>query len=212
LDFNRRDWRANLIVNNAGQPRALLANAITALREAPEWSGVLALNEFSLGTAALVAPPFGAYPIPKWSDQEDRLTTDWLQRKGICVSVEVAAQAVQTVASEQSFHLVRQYLDGLEWDGIGRGQTLLVRYFGAQPSDYGAAVGARWLISAVARIYEPGVKADCCLILEGAQGIMKSTALRTLAGEWFADEISELGSKDAAMQTAGVWIVELATD
>jgi hypothetical protein len=86
LDFDRSDWRANLIVNKAGQPRALLANAITALREAPEWSGVLALNEFSLGTAALLAPPFGEGTITKWSDQEDRLTADWLQRKGICVS------------------------------------------------------------------------------------------------------------------------------
>ena len=210
LDFDRSDWRANLIVNKAGQPRALLANAITALREAPEWSGVLALNEFSLGTAALLAPPFGEGTITKWSDQEDRLTADWLQRKGICVSADVAAQAVQTVASEHSFHPVREYLDGLKWDGVGRLQTWLVRYLGAQPSDYTAAVGERWLISAVARIYQPGVKADCCLILEGIQGTKKSTALRTLAGEWFADEIADLGSKDAAMQAAGVWIVELA--
>jgi putative DNA primase/helicase len=64
--------------------------------------------------------------------------------------------------------------------------------------------------SAVARIYRPGVKADCCLILEGQQGLKKSTALRTLAGEWFTDEIADLGSKDTAMQTRGVWLIELA--
>lgn len=63
---------------------------------------------------------------------------------------------------------------------------------------------------AVARIYRPGAKADCCLILEGPQGIKKSTALRTLAGEYFTDELADLGSKDAALQIRGVWIVEIS--
>ena len=62
----------------------------------------------------------------------------------------------------------------------------------------------------MARIYQPGAKADCCLILEGPQGLKKSTALKTIAGEWFTDEIADLGSKDAAMQTRGVWIIEIA--
>jgi predicted P-loop ATPase len=66
------------------------------------------------------------------------------------------------------------------------------------------------MISTVARIFEPGVKADCCLILEGEQGSGKSSALRTLAAPWFTDEIAELGSKDAALQSHGVWIIELA--
>lgn len=64
--------------------------------------------------------------------------------------------------------------------------------------------------SRVARIYRPGAKADCCLILEGPQGIKKSTALRTLAGEYFTDELADLGSKDAALQIRGVWIVEIS--
>ncbi|MCL4853333.1 MAG: hypothetical protein KJZ78_18405, partial [Bryobacteraceae bacterium] len=63
---------------------------------------------------------------------------------------------------------------------------------------------------AVARVFEPGCKADCCLILEGEQGIRKSTALRVLAQPWFTDEIADLGSKDAALQTRGVWVIEIA--
>ena len=56
----------------------------------------------------------------------------------------------------------------------------------------------------------PGCKADCCLILEGPQGIRKSTALKTLGEPWFTDEIADLGSKDAALQTRGVIIIEIA--
>jgi putative DNA primase/helicase len=71
-------------------------------------------------------------------------------------------------------------------------------------------VAARWLISAVARVFQPGAKADCCLILEGGQGIGKSSALRILGDPWFTDEIADLGGKDASFQTQGVWIVEIA--
>jgi predicted P-loop ATPase len=66
------------------------------------------------------------------------------------------------------------------------------------------------MISAVARVFAPGSKADCCLILEGEQGIKKSTALRALSQPWFTDELAELGSKDASLQMQGVWIIEIA--
>jgi len=124
--------------------------------------------------------------------------------------VEVAGQAVQAVARDRRFHPVRNYLEELEWDAVERLDYWLNNYLGVELNDYSSAVGARWLISAIARIYKPGTKADCCLILEGKQGIRKSTALKVLAGDWFTDEIAELGSKDAAMQTRGVWIIEIA--
>ena len=205
------DWRAALVTNREGAPFPVLANAITALRHAPEWGGVLAFNEFSLGVTAMKAAPWGGPGAgDAWTDQEDRLTADWLQRAGIRVSVETAGQAVQTVAHDRAFHPVREYLDSLKWDRTARIDTWLALYVGAEANDYTRATGSRWLISAVARIYQPGCKSDCCLILEGEQGTRKSTALATIAGEWFTDECSELGSKDSAMQVRGVWVVELA--
>jgi predicted P-loop ATPase len=86
----------------------------------------------------------------------------------------------------------------------------MTQHLGAEPSGYAAAAGECWLISAIARVYQPGSKADCCLILEGRQGLRKSTALKTLADPWFTDEISDLGSKDAALQASGVWVIEIA--
>jgi predicted P-loop ATPase len=86
---------------------------------------------------------------------------------------------------------VKAYLQGLLWDGVERLDRWLSTYLGAEDTDYSRAVGSRWLISAVARIFQPGAKADCCLILEGPQGIRKSTALRTIAGEYFTDELAD---------------------
>lgn len=206
-----KGWRQDLLMSDRGAPRAVLANAITALRLAPEWDGVLGFNEFSTCTVTLKPPPWTTEGSRSdWTDHEDRLTADWLQHQGIYVSVEIAGLAVQTVACDRTFHPVREYLDSLKWDGTKRIDDWLSLYLGVESNDYTLAVGPRWLISGAARICQPGAKADCALILEGDQGLMKSTALKTLAEPWFTDEIAELGSKDAAMQTRGVWIIEIA--
>lgn len=203
-------WEAYLIRKANGQPQSLLANALVVLRHHPEWKGVLAFNEFSNLITMAALPPWRGPIESQWSDHHDRLATEWLQNNGIHVGVEITAQAVQTVASENAFHPVREYLNGLKWDGSPRVDTWLSTYAGVEPSNYSSGVGRRWLISAVARVFQPGCKADSCLILEGSQGLGKSSLLRILGHPWFADEIADLGSKDAALQAHGVWIIELA--
>ncbi len=216
VDFASSAWRTDLIrgkppMNNTeGRILPVLANAIAAFRHAPEWGGVLAFNEFAYGTVAMKPTPWGIVPKGEWTDHEDRLAAEWLQKQGILVTVDVAGQAIQTAARDHPIHPVKTYLHGLDWDGVQRVDTWLSSYLGSEDTEYARAVGSRWLISAAARILRPGAKADCCLILEGPQGIRKSTALKTLAGEFFTDELADLGSKDAAMQTRGVWIIELS--
>ncbi len=206
------DWETRLITSGAKNPvrKAILANAATAFRYSPEWFGALAYDEFALWVVPSGYLPWGAAKFTCWTDNDDRLATEWLQHKGIFVSVETAGMAIQMVAMEHGFHPVRRYLDGLKWDGILRLRTWLKFYAGAPDTPYFSAVGARWMIAAIARILLPGCKADCMLILEAIQGALKSTLFRTLGGEWFTDEIADLGTKDSAMQTAGIWIIEVA--
>jgi predicted P-loop ATPase len=207
-------WSSGLLRTQKGEPRSILANAIHALREAPEWDSVLWYDDFATMTVARKRPPW----IPEtenweptvWSDRCDFLTTEWLQHQGIMVQAVIAGQAVETVARDRTFHPVREYLDGLVWDGTPRLDRWLVTYLGAEETPYIVAIGPRWMISAVARVRIPGCQADSALILEGPQGIKKSSALAVLAGSWFTDGLSELGSKDSAMETRGVWIIELA--
>jgi predicted P-loop ATPase len=206
-------WRNDLLLNLNGTVKPVLANAITALRNAQEWSGALAYNEFASCTVLRKPAPWmkpSADVHEEWTPNHDVLATEWLHHQGIFVPVDVTGQAIEAVARECPFHPVRTYLKELTWDGTPRLESWLSEYLGVDPSPYAAAVGSRWLISAVARVFEPGSKADCCLILEGEQGIRKSTALRILAEPWFTDEIADLGSKDAALQTRGVWVIEIA--
>lgn len=206
-------WRSRFPVNDThGNPKPMFANALYALRAAPEWDGVLFFNEFSVRVIARNQTPWGTagqgdYP---WTDHEDRLTSEWLQHNGVLVNPKVAGEAVATVARERSFHPVREYLSMLQWDAMPRLDTWLSEYLGVPPSHYSAAVGARWMISAVARVFWPGCKADYCLVLEGKQGLRKSGALQALFEPWFTDEIADLGSKDSSIQLQGVWCVEIA--
>ncbi len=131
-----------------GRTLPVLANAIAAFRHAPEWGGVLAFNEFGFGPVVLKPAPWGVVPKGEWTDHEDRLAAEWLQRQGVLVSVDVAGQAVQTVARDHPFHPVKAYLRGLEWYGVERLDRWLATYLGADDTDYTRAVGSRWLISA----------------------------------------------------------------
>jgi predicted P-loop ATPase len=204
-------WGANLILTNNGTPKPLLANAITAFREAPAWAGILAFDAFHQRTVLRGAAPWMADPVDEvWASGHDVLAADWLQHKGISVSPDIAGQSVETVARERRFHPVLDYLARCRWDGEYRLDAWAIRYLGVADNAYVRAVSARWMIGAVARVTEPGCKADCALILEGRQGLGKSSALKALAHPWFTDEVADLGTKDAAMQLAGVWILELA--
>jgi hypothetical protein len=171
----QNDWRMRLICrqtrNGEPQPFPVLANAIIAFRHAPEWEGVLGFNEFSLQVVTLQPTPWGKPVGSSWTDVDDSLTTEWLQREGgILVTSNMVAEAVQTVAREHSFHPVRQYLANLVWDDVPRIGNWLVIYLGCADSEFGRAVGSRWLISAVARIFLPGCQVDYVLLLEGPQG------------------------------------------
>ena len=208
------DWRDKLI--RPGQdpdkpPHKILANALIALRNAYEWDGVLGFNEFAVRVEVLKRTPWGKLPGEQWTDDDDRRTTDWLQSVGILVPTSIAGEAVQTVATERKFNRIYDYLSGLVWDGEKRLGSWATTYLGSDPGKEIARIfGRLWLISAVARALNPGCKADHCLILEGRQGIGKSSALRALAGDWFTDQLPDLGSKDSFIQIHGVWIVEVA--
>ena len=203
--------RPDFILSEKKLPKPLLANAITAFRHAPEWAGLLAFDAFHARTMLRGRAPWMENEIDKsWTGAHDVLAADWLQHQGICVSPDVAGQAVEAVAGETRFHPVLDYLGRCKWDGENRLENWGIKHLGAADNGYTRAVSAKWMIGAVARVSEPGCKNDCAIILEGPQGLGKSTALKALSQPWFTDEIADLGTKDAALQLAGVWILELA--
>jgi predicted P-loop ATPase len=208
-----RDWSDDVVLDDAGGVRPLLANLILFLREHPKWKGVLAYDEFNARVVVRKRLPWGDETLDAtWIDHHDSLTRTWFQREDIAAQHGDVGRAVQAAARANVFHPVRDFFEALVWDGTTRLDTWLPTYLHADDTEYARAVGPRFLISAVARIYEPGCKVDHVLVLEGPQGKQKSEALRTLAirDGWFTDRLSHVASKDAAQKMAGVLLVEIA--
>jgi predicted P-loop ATPase len=123
-----------------------------------------------------------------------------------------AQEAANAVCLENRFHPVRNYLDGLAWDGKPRLNDWLTTYLSADDTELSRAFGRAVLIAAVRRIRHPGTKFDTVLVLEGKQGTGKSTAIKILASpEFFSDQ--EILSPDAKQQMEaleGIWLFELS--
>lgn len=209
----RPEWVSEIRLNREGEPVPDAANVLIPLRQAPEWRGVIGYDEFHQRPMLMRKPPWNT----RWSgpaqfaDADEARALVWMQNAGIHCRIEAVRQALAIIADENRFHPVREYLNSLKWDGTPRIDNWLSYYLGVEPiENYTEAIGPRWLISGIARIYEPGCFAKYCLVLEGEQDLKKSAALEALGDPWFTDHVSELGTKDSSMEVGNAWIVELA--
>ena len=147
-----------------------------------------------------------------WNDTDLASLKVYIEKNYNIWSPAKLKDALLSVATERAFHPVIDYLEALEeWDGMQRLETLLVEYLGAEDNNYTRAVTRKTLVAAIARVYEPGVKFDSVLILNGKQGMGKSTLFSKLGGKWFSDNLTleDMKDKTAAEKLQGFWIMEL---
>ncbi|MFC3944307.1 conjugal transfer protein TraC [Pseudomonas gingeri NCPPB 3146 = LMG 5327] len=202
-------WKDQLARTENGMLIAHMQNVELILGNDERWAGVIGFSSFSSKIVKLRAAPYGG-GTGDWADIDDMLVMKWLaQQYNLRVKASSVIEAVSVVAHDHKFHPVRNYLNKLEWDRVPRLSTWLTDIMGVAPTDYSSKVGKRWMISAVGRVMKPGCKADSVMILEGAQGAGKSTAMAVLGGEWFMDTPFALGDKDGFQAIRGKWIVEL---
>lgn len=205
------DWSARLLWRR-GECAPCLSNIVQILAHHEAWSGVIAFDEFAYRTMKR-APLPGARSseLGEWRDADTTAVRIWLtETYGMVTGPQDVDSAVDLVAQMHAFHPVREYLNGLKWDGVPRLESWLEDYLGVVRNGYSERVGKWYLIAMVARVFEPGVKFDFCLVIEGKQGLRKSTALRILAGEWFSDTELDLTNKDAMSSIRGKWLHEFA--
>lgn len=203
---SERAWMAELRRTPKGELKASFGNLVRILTHDPEYAGELRLNEMQ-GAVRLV-------DVDVTDAAVSSIRVDIELRYAIQPGDAETARAVQLVASKNAFHPVRDFLTRLKWDGVHRlndvaSKILKVRSDSVEEAALSKLLVRRWFIGLVARPLAPGCKLDTALILEGAQGIGKSTFFRAIAGEWFSDTEMAL-DKDAMMQLRGAWIYEWA--
>ena len=127
-------------------------------------------------------------------------------------SMKLIEEAIHIVANRNSYHPIRDFLNGLVWDGQERVRFALKHFLGADDSDYTYEILKFFMLGAISRVFRPGVKFDYIICVVGDQGAGKSTFFRLLAveDEWFTDDLKDLESSKVYEKLQGHWINELS--
>lgn len=204
------DWQKALELDKQGRVKDTLDNLVIILRH-DEALQHIAFNCHRDGIDAKGGLPWTQLKAG-WNDSDNAALKVYLSNRYGVYSPTKTKDAVLAVAAEKAYHPIKDYLESLpDWDGIPRVETLFIDYFGASDSTYTRAVSRKSMVAAVARIYHPGTKYDSVPILNGPQGIGKSTFYAKLAGEWFSDSLTLTDMRDKAgpEKLQGYWILEL---
>ena len=198
---------------NVKSVKQLVHNFEIVMDKDSRFAGKIRLNEFAQQPYLYGSVPWeNENNCRAWSSHDDSALFSLIQADYGLKSRQDFADALKNVSMRNKFHPVRELLDSLTWDGKEHIRSLLPEYLGAEDSDYTYQVMRLWMLGAVSRVYEPGSKFDYTIILQGSQGIGKSTFLKLMAldDSWFNDSLDSLDSDKAVQSLTGSWIIELA--
>jgi predicted P-loop ATPase len=211
------DWHNELIKDHKGRVINDIHNYYTIIKGHEDWRDILAYDE--LRSCIMLTQPIPTsrenksnFKPRELSERDITNARRWFAKFGLHrVPKNDCFDAMQVAAHENIISPIKHYLQDLIWDGQMRLDKILVDYAGADDSKLNRIFGAKFMIGAVARALDPGCKNDTALVMEGPQGVGKSTFGKILAGEdYFHDGLPDLHSKDASSGVRGMWFVELS--
>ena len=209
-EFSDEDWQNHLELDKAGNIKNTLRN-LTLILQNDENLKSLVFNQLLDGMEIKGDVPW-KHPSKYWRDADDAQLISYVDTNYGTFSARNYDIAVAKVTDDRSYHPIREFIEELpDWDGVNRVDSLLVDYLGAVDTPYTRAVTRKTLCAAIKRVLNPGCKFDTILVLNGPQGIGKSTLIAKLAGEWFSDSLNLSDTKDktAAEKLQGYWILEI---
>ena len=209
-------WKEGLHVGRSGKYKGTMSNVRLILANDPRLAGTLAYDELAGAVVTVRPTPWKKTP-GALGDNDLACMRGWLCNavwSGYDIdecSQTAALEAVNLVADDQHINPLTDWLNGLRWDGVERIDHLLADAWGIEESPYHSCVSRVLTICAVQRALRPGCKMDLMPIIEGAQGIYKSTFLSALYSPWFAEKSTpSFEGATPAMEVAGYWCVEVA--
>lgn len=208
--MTEKQWMNGLERDSKGNIMCTLSNMVTVIKEDN------ALNNIVYNELRNCIDVKGKLPwkeeVSGWSNADLSCLNVYIEQNyGIYSPPKCKDALYAYLISERRWHPVKEFLRTLKWDGIGRLDTLLVDFLGAEDTPYVRAVTRKTFVAAVKRIFCPGIKFDTLLVLCGPQGIGKSTLFSKLGGQWYSDSmtISDMRDKTAAEKLQGIWLMEL---
>jgi putative DNA primase/helicase len=194
-------WKGQ-VEQGRGGPKKNLSNLMLHIQNIPGLGGAIRYNDFT-GQVE--------WRGERLKDEDAVDIRLMIEAAGFEPVTSDVVPAVIRHAHNNAFDPVREYLDSLKWDGVARIDYWLRDYMGAPDHEILQVFGSKFLIGAVARVYDPGCQMDNMLVFEGRQGAGKTTACSALFGrEYMISSISDFKSKEASIALQGRWVAEIA--
>lgn len=190
-----------------------LANVVDILENDKHWKDVIAYDEFAQRVVKLKKPPYwnGKGEAGEWDSVDDANTAMWITKiYKFAPSAALISEAVEAMSHTNIINPPRDWLESLVWDGNKRLKTWMQDYLGVAQTKYTELISYWYLMGIVKRVYEPGAKFDYCLVLEGDQGLKKSSLFAALGGDWYGDTDLDLNNKDSMSAIRGKMVYELS--
>lgn len=204
------DWTKGLERDKNGAVRNNLHNIVLIMENDENLTGIV-FNQLADGMEIKGEVPW-KHPARFWRDADDSQLICYVDANYGTFSARNYDIAVTKVTDDRSYHPIHEMFDALPpWDGVKRLETLFIDYLGAEDNQYVRAVARKALCAAYMRVYQPGIKYDTMLVLNGDQGIGKSTLIAKLGMDWYSDSLnlSDMNDKTAAEKLQGYWILEI---
>ncbi len=207
------DWQNDFKKNSDDGIKTQSLYNIRLIMEHDEMlKGLVVFDEFSEQIVKTLQAENPLFKKGFWNDGDDTLLRSYIEdHYNLLFSKENITDAVVTEARRKTINPVKARIEAVEWDGQPRAERYFIDYLGAEDNHYTRTITKKWLTGLVARAYEPGVKFEIVPILEGSQGLGKSTAGKNLYPDKFNDSLKGMGKqKDDYQQLQGSWIIEVA--
>ena len=208
--INETNWKGMLKRDLKGKIKNSIPN-IALIVQYDEYLKNIVYNELSHSMEIQGEVPWNN-PSKHWRDADEAQYVYYVEKMYGTFSARNYNVGLKKIVDDRRYHPIKLYFENLPvWDGIKRVDTLLIDYLGAPDNEYVRAVTRKTLCAAVRRIQEPGIKFDQILVLNGPQGIGKSTLVSKLGMEWYSDSlaVSDMNDKSAAEKLQGYWIMEI---
>jgi putative DNA primase/helicase len=205
------EWMEGLEANNRGEYLSTSNNINLILKNDTRLKNCFKQNLFDNKRYVFKTLPWRKIPKPEPIKNVDYSgVRNYMDSVYGITGKDKILDAMAMVFEKDSFHPIKDYLNGLKWDGKKRIDYLLHDYFGCPDNMYTRESIRKPLVAAVARVFNPGVKFDLVLTIIGAQGTKKSSFVDKLGREWYSDTFTTVHGKEAFEQLQGAWIIEIA--
>ena len=117
--------------------------------------------------------------------------------------------AIVSASDKFRYHPIKNKILAVSWDEIPRAESFFIDVLGVEDNLFNRECTRKWLLASLTRLFDNGVKFDEMIILQGGQGIGKSTTLQRLSLGYYTDITDKL-SDEVTFKVMRTWLVELS--